>query len=293
VGVKKMKKSIASLVLLFLSLFIWGCVTTRIIPYETMVREPKPADYPMEVIDAASNTRTYIVIAVVEANAGKLHSVKDTLETIKKKARKLGGDALLDLINGPQAGGYITPAPILGRGSYVYGKPREIWSAKVIVWQSSGTSGSSLSSSSSTSSSNPSPEPKSSIYKSPTTISSRFAKYLLVEDVELISGYDGIQKTLESSVLHFYQQDGKEILRVNFYAKDRLKKYKSDSKYSPVDGIGELAYVGTLQLPMELVFAKSMLCVSIMTFPIEGLDMFLSPEHLKKVAKFIELRIPE
>jgi len=118
---------------LFLSIILLftGCVNTRVIRYESIVRQPKPQNYPIEILDIANIKRTYKVIGIVQVNAGKLHSVEDTIEHLKNAARKMGGDALINLQQGPAKGGVVAPAGNL----YVYGNVREIWSAKVIVWE--------------------------------------------------------------------------------------------------------------------------------------------------------------
>ena len=116
---------------LLIIVLISGCVSTRSIRYETIVRPPKPSDYPIEILDLSNINRPYKVIGIVQANAGKLHSTDDTIEHLKAEARKMGGDALIDLQQGTSKGGVIVPAGDM----YVYGNVREIWSAKVIVWE--------------------------------------------------------------------------------------------------------------------------------------------------------------
>jgi hypothetical protein len=108
-----------------------GCVYSRSIKYETTSRAAKAPDHPMEIVDSVAATRPYKVIGQVQANAGKLHSVDDTLERLKAEARKMGGDALLDLQQDPAKRGGIAP---IGAGFSVDDNLREIWSAKVIIW---------------------------------------------------------------------------------------------------------------------------------------------------------------
>lgn len=115
---------------LFIILFL-SCVNTRIIPYETNPRTTKPKNFPIPIFESSNIKKPYKIIGAVEANAGKLHSVSDTVEHLKNAARKMGGDALLDLQKGPSSGGVIAPAGKL----YYYGNVREIWSAKVIVFE--------------------------------------------------------------------------------------------------------------------------------------------------------------
>lgn len=125
-----MKRIAQCILVCFLVLGACGCVNTRCIRYETSARSPKPSDFPIEILDAANIVKPYKVIGVVEANAGKLHSPTDTINHLKRQARAMGGDALLNLQHGPGAG-MIMPVG----SSYMYGNLREIWTAKVIVWK--------------------------------------------------------------------------------------------------------------------------------------------------------------
>ena len=111
-------------------LFLAACVNTRSIPYETHARPVRPDSYPIEILDVANISRPYKVIGVVEANAGKNHPPADTIENLKQEARKMGGEALIELQRGAGAGMIIPSGNI-----YMYGNVREIWAAKVIVWQ--------------------------------------------------------------------------------------------------------------------------------------------------------------
>ena len=113
-----------------------SCVNTRCIRYENIPRSSKPANYPIEIIESTKINRPYKVIGVVQANAGKLHSVDDTIEHLKKQAREFGGDALLDLQQGSTKSGVIAPVGKM----YYYGNVRENWTAKVIVWEKAKTS---------------------------------------------------------------------------------------------------------------------------------------------------------
>ncbi len=126
-----MKKLTQFFLVLLIVTLISGCVSTRSIRYETIVRSPKPSDYSIEILDSPNINRPYKVIGVVQANAGKLHSTDDTIEHLKAETRKMGGDALIDLQQGPSKSGVIAPTGNI----YVYGNVREIWSAKVIVWE--------------------------------------------------------------------------------------------------------------------------------------------------------------
>jgi hypothetical protein len=118
------------MVIVILLLSLAACVNTRSIPYETISRPAKPDNYPIEILDVVNISRPYKVIGVVEANAGKNHSPPDTIEHLKQEARKMGGEALIELQRGAGAAMLIPSG-----NAYVYGNVREIWAAKVIVWQ--------------------------------------------------------------------------------------------------------------------------------------------------------------
>jgi hypothetical protein len=107
-----------------------GCVNTRSIPYESASRASKPPDYAIEIVESSQLSRPFKVIGVVQANAGKLHSVKDTLEHLRTAARKMGGDALIDLDQGPAKSEAMGP----GKRYSFDDTARELWSAKVIVY---------------------------------------------------------------------------------------------------------------------------------------------------------------
>jgi hypothetical protein len=126
-----MKYFVKFLSALFFIALLSACVSTRSIQYETITRPPKSADFPMEIFDLANINRPYKVIGVVQANAGKRHSTADVIEKLKNEARKLGGDALIDLQQQPIGAGIPT-----SQGGMIYsGHVRDLWRAKVIVWQ--------------------------------------------------------------------------------------------------------------------------------------------------------------
>lgn len=94
-----------SLSVLYVVALLSGCVSIRSIQYETITRTPKPPDFPIEILDTANINRPYKVIGLVQANAGKRHNTADVIEQLKSEARKLGGDALIDLQQQPIGAG--------------------------------------------------------------------------------------------------------------------------------------------------------------------------------------------
>jgi hypothetical protein len=116
------------------ALLVSGCVNTSVIRYETVIRPPKPRDCSMDIFEAANIRRPYKTIGVVQANAGRLHAPADTIRSLKREACLLGGDGLMDLQRGAAPSGVATP---VGGGAYVHQGLREMWSAKVIVFEGS------------------------------------------------------------------------------------------------------------------------------------------------------------
>ena len=133
--------------------------------------------------------------------------------------------------------------------------------------------------------------PKKTTPATTSAYANPYAQYLTVADVETITGLSGVQQNLEPSALHFLRSDSKEILQVKFWTKEDFSNFKNDNKFSPISGIGGAALVGTLQLPIELIFIKGKHCVEISTFPEEGLRLFLSLDQLKTVANYISSRL--
>jgi len=126
-----MKCLTKSLTVLFVATLLFSCVSTRSIQYETIPRPPKPADFPIEILDPVNINRPYKVIGLAQATAGKRHNTAEVIEQLKKEARKLGGDALIELQQQPIGAGGPT-----SQGGMVYsGHVRDLWSAKVIIWQ--------------------------------------------------------------------------------------------------------------------------------------------------------------
>jgi hypothetical protein len=118
-------------------IFIFGCVTTKSIRYETIIRPPKPSDYPIEILDRENIKHPYKVIGIVQAEARRSHNIDDVIEHLKNEARKMGGDALIDLQHGVLKEDAISSYygnPHYG-SVYTYEFYRQIWSAKVIVWE--------------------------------------------------------------------------------------------------------------------------------------------------------------
>lgn len=121
------------IMVLCITVLLSGCasISTRSIQYETISRPPRSTDFPIEILDTTNINRPYKVIGLVQADAGWQNNTTDVTEKLKSEARKLGGDALIDLQQQPIGVGI--PA---SQGGMIYsGHVRDLWSAKVIIWQ--------------------------------------------------------------------------------------------------------------------------------------------------------------
>jgi len=119
-----------TLLIIIVFAFISGCARVQSVRYETIQRPSKPVAYPIEIFDAKDIKRPYKVIGLVRVEVRKRHDIEDTIEHLKIEARKMGGDALVDLKQQPIGAG------IPYQGGTVYsGHVRDLWTAKVIVWE--------------------------------------------------------------------------------------------------------------------------------------------------------------
>ncbi len=115
---------------LFLIASLFGCATTRGVFLDKTERLAKPKDYKVEIYDVAGAPRPYKVIGTVIASTGPFHHVMEAIQHLQDEARKIGGDALIDLAPGLPKG-----EPMPEGGWFIFGRYGEIWSAKVIVWE--------------------------------------------------------------------------------------------------------------------------------------------------------------
>lgn len=118
--------------LLLVAALAAACVSSKSIRYESEARTPKPESHPIEILESRAVTRPHRVIGMVQVNAGAKFNVSDPIEALRIQARKLGGDALIDLSQQPIGAGTVS------QGTGVYsGHVRDLWTAKVIVWTGS------------------------------------------------------------------------------------------------------------------------------------------------------------
>jgi len=73
-----------------------GCMTTRVVPYEDHKRLPLSTETPVPILDIGRINEPYTVIGYVEIKASELYSAETIMAKMRRKARRLGGDALSD-----------------------------------------------------------------------------------------------------------------------------------------------------------------------------------------------------
>ena len=119
---------------LFIALQLWGCAQITSINYETSPRERKPNDYGVEILDSRNITRPYKVIAVIYCSGGLFDNDNDIVDRIRKEAKKLGGDALIDLDK--KAISYFSGSAVKVLDFVLFDTIVDTeWEAKVIVWE--------------------------------------------------------------------------------------------------------------------------------------------------------------
>lgn len=107
-----------------------GCVSVRSSYYGSSLRSPRP-DGPVEILEVQDIHQPYRVIGSVEVAAYKGHNLMGIVERLKDAARKMGGEALTDLQYRPVGMG----VPVSEHRTMYVGYVRDLWSAKVIVWE--------------------------------------------------------------------------------------------------------------------------------------------------------------
>ena len=111
-----------------LLILLSGCVSTKVTSYEEGERASYPPDYPITVIDLAHEVRPYTVIGYVEIKASELYGTETIFKKMRKRARRLGGEALSDIIQQPVDKKF----PFFFDYLNFYGN---IWSAEIIAWE--------------------------------------------------------------------------------------------------------------------------------------------------------------
>jgi len=125
-----MRNLIIYWIALMLITVLLGCTQTRGVLSDDTVRQAKPKTYHVAIYDASGIQRPYKVIGIAIASTGPFHRVLDAIDNLEDEARKMGGDALIDLSNGTPAGLKMQP-----RWETILGSSEETLNAKVIVWE--------------------------------------------------------------------------------------------------------------------------------------------------------------
>lgn len=130
---RQMKYIARYITFLSFMLILTGCVSVRSVRYESAARPPRP-DCPIEILDVKDVNRPCRIIGRVEAAADERISLSRVMNKLRDAARKMGGDALADL----QHQSVATGVPVSQDNSLYFGYVRDLWSAKVIVWEKTG-----------------------------------------------------------------------------------------------------------------------------------------------------------
>lgn len=122
---------------LMIAVLLTSCAGPSVIRYEEENRQPKPFDFPIPVLDKAKIDRPYKIIGQIQIDTSKSDFATLIVEQLKDEARKLGGDALIDLQKQPLETSFSFGAgyPINQHDLSYSGHFRDLWMAKVIVWQ--------------------------------------------------------------------------------------------------------------------------------------------------------------
>ena len=112
-------------------------VDTQAFRYDEIERAPKPKDHPVPVVaDTTRLTRPFLIIGMVQSESGSVEGIGDRelKEGLRREARKLGGDALINLERRPMG----APARHgVERGIYRDERPPKVefrWVAEVITF---------------------------------------------------------------------------------------------------------------------------------------------------------------
>ncbi|MBT8366670.1 MAG: hypothetical protein KJP23_18420 [Deltaproteobacteria bacterium] len=115
---------------LILGVILTACFNQGNTPTDSTVYESKPENYPIEIVKKKDTNRPYNVIATISTAVAVDQSTTEAIEKLKMSARKMGGDALLDLHEQSVSG-----SAEFGIGSVRYRSRKVYLSAQVIVWQ--------------------------------------------------------------------------------------------------------------------------------------------------------------
>ncbi len=119
-----------SLKIVLLVVLLSGCTRMPISVSKMIYLSPIPPSktetFSMQIIDRNQIGRPYKIIGLIQAQ-GYGQSKDEIVEQLKREARKLGGDAMIDLQQGYENTEVLDP-----KQKFIMKRP---FSAKVIVWE--------------------------------------------------------------------------------------------------------------------------------------------------------------
>ena len=105
-----------------------GCLSTKVTSYEDEVRASRPKDALVPIVDLRNIDRPYQVIGYIEIKSSDVYTTEMIINRLRKKARKLCGEALSDVIQEPIEEKF----PQFFDWLNFYGNS---WSAEVLIWE--------------------------------------------------------------------------------------------------------------------------------------------------------------
>lgn len=101
------------------------------IAYETTLREAKPNDHAIEILDAENIEKEYKVIGEISILGDPFSSSQEMKEKLFEEARKMGGDAIIDFESD-----FVSSSSHSKLNDGHKKTTTIIWKAKIIVWVS-------------------------------------------------------------------------------------------------------------------------------------------------------------
>ena len=114
---------------LIFGLILAACVRSNDSAIVPARYESKPDNYPIEILEVKKIDREYKIIGKIHTTLEANQAVAEAIERLKQMARKIGGDALVDLHKESVSG-----TVELGVGASRYRNRKIYLTAKVIVW---------------------------------------------------------------------------------------------------------------------------------------------------------------
>ena len=114
---------------LIFGLILAACVQSNDAVIGSAKYESKPDNYPIEIFEVKKIDRKFKIIGTIRTPLERNQAATEAIEKLKQMARKIGGDAVVDLHEESVSG-----TVELGVGAARYRSRKIYLTAKVIVW---------------------------------------------------------------------------------------------------------------------------------------------------------------